>query len=229
MPSYSENDQRAAAQSWRQNGRNLAELSRRDDMPSRSMLWRWKKEGKPHELTGGDDWEEWADRADAREAEAEREREIRRAEREEMGEIETQRDRIEEIIAEGHRQLSEGEVEITASQYKQLVNLKVELGNLSQSKIEWQRAQMTKILLIVMPMLTEQQFAELQLEMEKIDTKSLQKLPTQGVDLDDSAAFEEIPYREPSGEGEQLEEVEPPTEIIGENRPIVPEGADERV
>jgi transposase-like protein len=88
MPSYDEKDKRKAAQTWRQNGRNLSSLARRDDMPSRSMLWRWKKAGVPEELTGGDDWETWADRADSRNAEAERERERRRAERENMSEIE---------------------------------------------------------------------------------------------------------------------------------------------
>jgi len=223
MPSYDENDQREAAQTWRQNGRNLSSLARREDMPSRSMLWRWKKAGVPEELTGGDDWETWADRADSRNAEAEREREIRRAEREDMSEIEAQRDRLEEIIAEGHRQLSQGQVKITAKQYKDLINLKLELGNLSQSKIEWQRAQMTKILLLVMPMLTEKQFAELQMEMERVDTKTLQKLPTQSVDVRETPDFERVPYREAPGP-ETIEEAEVavPTEAVGENRPMTP-------
>ena len=205
MASYDRNDKREAAQKWRRNGRNFAQLARHPAMPSRGTLYNWAKKGEPQSLTGGDDWFDWADREDAKDAEAARQQELKRAEKQDLSWAEAEKDRVRELAVEAHRQLTSAEGQsISASQYRELIELYLRLDNLSQEKIEWQQAQFTKMLTVLMEHVSEKQFAAIKADFMQLEHEARQDMPIPPADQrpEDEPVYRDMPHK-PEGEEQQ--------------------------
>lgn len=208
MPRYDAVDQREAAQAWRMNGRNMSKLSRVPKMPSRKTLDKWRKAGKPKELTGGDPWDVWADRADAKDEADARAEKIERRTKEELSWADGQKRDIEELLAEAHRQLTGGGGEpITAAQYTKLVDAYMKVDNLSREKLEWGQNLAANLLAIVMRHVGEKQFADIKLKFQQLLNKEREKLPQvpPGEEVEEGV-FMQMPYR-PDAPEEAPEEV----------------------
>lgn len=130
-------------------GGNLKKVSQDEGMPSRPTLRKMRDEGRPHEITGGRDWDKFL--KDKREkALTQRRMEIaQRAEENADDIVGTSKKHISEMLEVIHDKFLTGEVDVKGSDYVKLLEKAMMLENMDAEKLSFMRWFVEEIFAIV--------------------------------------------------------------------------------
>lgn len=164
--------QRKALEFYVANGRNVSATARHVQV-SRVTVTNWKKKGMPVSVTGGKDWDLYAENQDLREVQRARTNSIQK----EGAFIDKARDTLELALSSIHMKIEGGEFEAKAGDLPKLIEMYAKLETRDSDMKAWMNGIMIQIMELAARVMSPEQYAvfgTLLMDLNRDKTEKLQ-------------------------------------------------------